>query len=62
MIPRVQSGERSEYYSQPEFILADSGNVTAILGKTASLTCRVRAVGNRTVRQGAELVNVLSVM
>jgi len=44
-----QSGGRSEYYSQPEFILADSGNVTAILGKTASLTCRVRAVGNRTV-------------
>jgi len=36
-------------YSQPEFVLADSGNVTAILGKTATLNCRVRAVGNRTV-------------
>ena len=51
MISRVQTEARSEY-SQPEFILADSGNVTAILGNPATLNCRVRAVGNRTVRRG----------
>ena len=46
-------------YSQPEFVLADSGNVTAILGKTATLNCRVRAVGNRTVRQSLTNYEIL---
>ena len=35
---------------RPEFVLRDSGNVSAILGKRATLNCRVRNVGNRTVR------------
>ena len=35
--------------SVPQFVARDSGNVSAILGKAATLTCRVRAVGNRTV-------------
>jgi len=34
---------------RPEFVLRDSGNVSAILGKPATLNCRVRNVGNRTV-------------
>ena len=34
---------------KPEFVLQDSGNVSAILGKPATLNCRVRNVGNRTV-------------
>ena len=29
--------------------MAHSGNVTAILGKTGLLNCRVEGVGNRTV-------------
>ena len=33
----------------PEFIRAQSGNVTAILGKPAILNCRVAGVGNKTV-------------
>ena len=33
----------------PEYIHAHSGNVTAILGKTAILNCRVKGVGNKTV-------------
>jgi len=35
--------------ARPEFVVRDSGNVSAILGKSATLNCRVRAVGNRTV-------------
>ena len=35
---------------RPEFVLRDSGNVSAILGKPATLNCRVRNVGNKTVR------------
>ena len=34
----------------PQYILAHSGNVTAILGKGAILNCRVQGVANRTVR------------
>ena len=34
----------------PEFVLKHSGNVTAALGKTALLNCRVSNVGNKTVR------------
>ena len=39
---------------RPEFVLRDSGNVSAILGKRATLNCRVRNVGNRTVRDDDE--------
>lgn len=34
----------------PYFDLNSSGNVTAVLGKTALLNCRVKNIGNRTVR------------
>ncbi|XP_071535425.1 lachesin-like [Panulirus ornatus] len=34
---------------QPSFDLQESGNVTALLGKTAILNCRVRNIGNKTV-------------
>jgi len=33
----------------PEFVTSHSSNVTAALGKTALLNCRVRNVGNKTV-------------
>jgi len=39
----------SSHFTKPQFIEHDSGNVSAILGKPATLNCRVRAVGNRTV-------------
>ena len=41
--------ELSEPHPTPEYIKADSRNVTAILGKTAILNCRVKGVGNKTV-------------
>ena len=34
----------------PYFDLNHSGNVTAVLGKTALLNCRVKNIGNKTVR------------
>jgi len=40
---------RDKEGSGPEFIRAQSGNVTAILGKPAILNCRVAGVGNKTV-------------
>ena len=40
----------SSSLDQPQFVYQDSGNVSAIPGKSATLNCRVRAVGNRTVR------------
>ncbi len=42
-LPSDQEGEG------PDFIRAQSGNVTAILGKPAILNCRVAGVGNKTV-------------
>ena len=33
----------------PYFDLAYSGNVTAVLGKTALMNCRVKNIGNKTV-------------
>lgn len=33
----------------PYFDLNHSGNVTAVLGKTALLNCRVKNIGNKTV-------------
>merc|ERR1719186_407535 len=33
----------------PKFVFPDSANVSAILGKSALLNCRVRGVTNRTV-------------
>jgi len=42
----VSSGDQQP---EPHFVRAHSGNVTAILGKTAILNCRVTGVANRTV-------------
>jgi len=41
------SGESA--FTDPYFDLEYSGNVTAVLGKTALLNCRVKNVGNKTV-------------
>ena len=46
-------------FSQPQFIYKDSVNVSAILGKQATLNCRVRAVANRTVRINLHCINIL---
>ena len=50
----------SSHFTKPQFIEHDSGNVSAILGKPATLNCRVRAVGNRTVRSRNSCQKVLS--
>ena len=39
-----------ETASSPYFDLDNSGNVTAVLGKTAYLNCRVKNIKNQTVR------------
>ena len=39
----------------PYFDLNFSGNVTAVLGKTALLNCRVKNIGNRTVSSSTSL-------
>jgi len=39
----------SDGLPEPHFVTVHSGNVTAILGKTAILNCRVTGIGNRTV-------------
>ena len=44
---------------KPEFVLRDSGNVSAILGKRATLNCRVRNVGNRTVSDEEVMENLI---
>ena len=40
----------------PQYVLAHSGNVTAILGKGAILNCRVQGVANRTVSANISFV------
>lgn len=45
----ADSGPGLAHVMQPQFMVRDSSNVSAILGKPAILNCRVRAVGNRTV-------------
>ena len=40
----------TEARPEPGYIRGHSGNVTAILGKTAILNCRVTGVGNRLVQ------------
>ena len=37
----------SDALPEPHFVTVHSGNVTAILGKTAILNCRVTGIGNR---------------
>ena len=41
--------ENEEQASSPYFDLNHSGDVTAVLGKTALLNCRVKNIGNKTV-------------
>jgi len=50
-LPQGNSPQSSFPLHQPiaQFVFHDSANVSAILGKTALLNCRVRGVGNRTV-------------
>ena len=50
-LPDKNSPQSAYPLPQPiaQFVFHDSGNVSAILGKTALLNCRVRGVGNRTV-------------
>ena len=47
----VSGDEISEVNKQltPYFDLNHSGNVTAVLGKTALMNCRVKNIGNKTV-------------
>lgn len=47
----VTPGEDSDVRPEPGYIRGHSGNVTAILGKTAILNCRVTGVGNRSEEQ-----------
>ena len=39
----------SDGLPEPHFVTVHSGNVTAILGKTAILNCRVTGIGNRYI-------------
>ena len=48
--PTRSSGSGRGEDGAPYFDLSNSGNVTAVLDKTAMLNCRVKDVGNRTVR------------
>ena len=41
--------QKEEQASSPYFDLNHSGDVTAVLGKTALLNCRVKNIGNKTV-------------
>ena len=41
--------EKEGQPSSPYFDLNHSGDVTAVLGKTALLNCRVKNIGNKTV-------------
>ena len=43
------SATETEETSSPYFDLNHSGDVTAVLGKTALLNCRVKNIGNKTV-------------
>lgn len=47
--PGVTDAPRPTPRSGPYFDLAASKNVTALLGKTAYLNCRVKNLGNKTV-------------
>ena len=46
---RLEDKIYDHHQPDPVFHAAQSGDVTAILGKTALLNCRVGGVGNRTV-------------
>ena len=48
---RAEKPEKSEgvEHKSPDFDYNHSGDVTAVLGKTALLNCRVKNIGNKTV-------------
>lgn len=50
-INTIPSEDHSYIYDpdEPRFDIEKSSNVTALLGKTAVLNCRVKNIGNRTV-------------
>lgn len=43
---------------EPYFDTATPGNVTALVGKSAYLSCRVRNLGNKTVRNYIKIILV----
>ena len=47
--PNTGTESEKEIESSPFFDLDNSGNVTAVLGKTAYLNCRVKNIKNQTV-------------
>ena len=48
-VQRAATQKAAEEGGSPYFDLNHSGNVTAVLGKTALLNCRVKNIGNKTV-------------
>ena len=44
----------------PRLVMAQSSNVTAVQGRAALLNCRVRGIGNRTVRLELTSVSLYS--
>ena len=45
----IDASEDEKISAAPYFDLNHSSNVTAVLGKTALLNCRVKNIGNKTV-------------
>ena len=50
-VNEATTSEDENNSAAPYFDLNHSGNVTAVLGKTALLNCRVKNIGNKTVRR-----------
>ena len=50
-VSEATTSEDENNSAAPYFDLNHSGNVTAVLGKTALLNCRVKNIGNKTVRR-----------
>ena len=50
-VNEASASEDENNSAAPYFDLNHSGNVTAVLGKTALLNCRVKNIGNKTVRR-----------
>jgi len=48
-LSQIYDSQTEKSAQEPTFVSRHSGNVTAILGKTALVNCRVEDIGNRTV-------------
>ena len=57
-VQRAATQKAAEEGGSPYFDLNHSGNVTAVLGKTALLNCRVKNIGNKTVSMLTTCVNI----